>query len=164
MKVRPKMIFVTSRTKALTFIELLIVIVIIGILVGISIPQFRKTFDNFELENFVKDIYYLSRYLQASAISQAKIHYLNIARAEGKFWATYKVEDEFKNIEGRFGKIYMAPKGVIISIDQAHQPEKEGIYFYPDGSIDEIKIDFENRHNHKVSLIIQGAVGDIKIQ
>jgi len=145
--------------KAITFIELVIVITIIGILIGISIPQFKKTFDNFELENFVKDIYYLSRYLQASAISQGKIHYLNIDPGEGRFWATYKENAEFKKIQGKFGNIYKTPKEVIISTDKA------GIYFYPDGSMDEITIKFMNRqYKNKISLIAKGASGDIKIQ
>lgn len=146
---------------SLTFIELLLVVVIISILVTLSIPQFRKTFDNLELESFVKDIYYLSRYLQASSISQAKIHCLNINLQEAKLWANYKEENELKQIEGKLGKIFAAPPGIIISLDPA---DKTSVYFYPDGNIDKITITFENKYKKQVSLVTQGVTGDIKIQ
>lgn len=150
-----------KKQNAITFIELLVVVIIIGILFGASIPQFRNTFDNLELENFVKDIYYLSHYLQGSAIGQSKIYYLNINKEEGKFQAFYKEGDEFKNIEGRFGKTYKTPQTASISTDP---PDKNGIYFYPDGSIDKIKIALKNQYGRELSLIIKGAAGEIQIQ
>lgn len=168
MRARPKTISVMNDNKsssvsqdAITFIELLLVILIIGILAGISIPQLRKTFDNFELENFVKDIYYLNRYLQASAIGRGRIQCLNIIQDEGKFWATYKENDKPQKIEGRFGKDYKAPEGTVVFIEP---PERTTIYFYPDGSIDKVKITLENRHKRQISIATQGIIGDIKIQ
>lgn len=163
MKANPKMISVMiarSKTgrRAFTFIELMIVITIIGILSVIAIPQFRKVADNFELENFVKNIFYLSHYLQSSAISQGKIYCLNIDKNEGKIWSTYKVGDEFKQIEGKFGRIYKVPEGLIFSAG------KKEIYFYPDASIDEVTVDFESKYRNKASLIIKGGIGEIKIQ
>lgn len=157
------MIFVTNRPKAITFVELLIVIIIIGILASASIPKFKKTFDNLELEKFVKDIYYLSRYLQGSAIGQGKIYCLKIDKDKVEFQATYKEDEdnEFKNFPGRFGKIYKAPLGIIISIDP---PDATGTYFYPDGSVDKITITLVNQHKTEVSLIIKGAAGEIQIK
>lgn len=156
---------VMRRLGAVTFIELLVVIIIIGILASVSIPNFRKTLDNLVLENFVKDIYYLTRYLQTSAISQGNIHCLNINKEKTpvEFWATYQSENErgekaFRAVIGKFGKIHQAPEDVVISAD------KTDIYFYPDGSINETTINFENRYNHKISLIIKGASGVIKIE
>lgn len=149
------------KNSAVTFIELLVVIIIIGILVGISIPQLRKTFDNFQLDNFAKDIYYLCQYLQASAISQGKVYSLNINPAEGALQAFYKDgNNNLQQAEGRFGKIYMAPRGVILS----SLKDVLIIYFYPDGSTSEIEITFENNHGHKVSLKAKGASGGIKIE
>lgn len=162
------------KSSAITFIELLVVIIIIGILAGVSIPQFRKTFDNFELENFVKDIYYLSRYLQSSAISQGKIYRLNIDKDKNpiEFNATYQIKTDqgetmYQAVEGRFGKSYQAPQEVTISTTPQ---DIKNIYFYPDGSvktegdIDNIAITLKNRYHKEISLSIQGAAGDIKIQ
>jgi prepilin-type N-terminal cleavage/methylation domain-containing protein len=150
-----------NKKNAFTLIELLITVIIIGILLGISLPRFRSAFNSLELENFVKDIFYLSRYLQGSSISQGKIYCLNIDKESGELWATAKEESEFKEIKGRFGNKYKAPSGVIIT---SEPEEKNEAYFYPDGSTDKITVTFENQHKDKNYLVIKGAAGGIEIQ
>jgi len=147
--------------KAITFVELLIVITIIAILFSITIVRLKPTFDNLELENFAKVLYYLTRYLQASSIRNAEIYYLKIDKEQGILQAFLKNKEEFQNIEGRFGKIYRVPSQVIISTEPSQAP---GIYFYPDGSINKITITFENQNKKKVSLNIKGVAGEITIQ
>lgn len=161
MKPRPKMTFVTNKRWAFTFIELLIVIIIIATLTAISIPNFRKTFDNLELENFVKDIYYLARYLQASSAAENRIYYLEINRENAEFQAKYLEGNELKAIAGRFGKIYKAPKEVVLTIEPA---DLTGVYFYPDASSDKISITLKNKHNKQISLIAKGITSEIQIK
>lgn len=146
---------------AVTFVELLVVIIIIAILAGVSIPQLRKTLDNFELDNFAKNIYYLCHYLQASAISQGTIYGLNISPGNRVLNARYKDQNqEFQKLEGRFRKEYNLPARVII----LNPTEDKTLYFYPDGSTSEIEITFKNNYGHKVSLTAKGASGGVKIE
>lgn len=146
--------------RGITFIELLLVILIIGVLAGVSVPQFRKTLDNFELENFTKDIFFLCRYLQGSAIGQGKIYCLNIDRDKAEFRATVKVGTDFKPAEGRFGRVYRAQGVTSVSLFPV---DRTAVYFYPDGSIDNVTITFENKEAQKNSLVIAGVSGVIKI-
>jgi type II secretory pathway pseudopilin PulG len=131
---------------AVTFIELLLVIIIIGILLGVSMPNLRITLDNFALENFVKDIYSFSLYLQSSAISQARPHCLNIDQGEGV------IRDSYKS--------YKIPAGVEVLLEPA---DKNKICFYPDGAADKASIKFTNRQRKELSLVIQGGWGGIKM-
>lgn len=158
---KPKMIFATNRQKSFTFIELLITIIIIGILTGVSLPRFRSTFESLELENYVKNIFYLCQFLQSSAIGEGRIYYLGVDKQKKELLARYKDKDELKNFSGRFGKVYKAPSGTIISSDPS---DKSNTYFYPDGSIDKIALYFESPYKKKFSLIIKGAAGGIQIQ
>lgn len=150
-----------TKIKGITFIELLIVIIIAGILAGVSTPLFRKTMDNLSLENFVKDIYYLSCYLQASAVNEGKIYSLNIDRYAVAFRGTYKEANELRNINGKLGRSFIAPKGVTITYEPADKPN---VYFYPDGTIDKVTVSFKNQHENTLSLIIKGVSGEIKVQ
>jgi Tfp pilus assembly protein FimT len=146
---------------AITFIELLIVVVIIAVLSAISIPNLKKISDNFTLDNFAKDIFYLCRYLQASAASRQKVYALNVNFGEGALQGGYKNEKgEFVPEEGRLGRLYAAPRGVTITTS----PQVTTVYFYPDGSMSEAAFIFENSYGHKVSLNIKGASGGIKIE
>ena len=150
-----------NRRPGFTFVELLIIIVIIGILTGLAIPKFRSTFANFELQSYAKDIYYLERYLQSSSIAQGQVYFLNIDKTSRNLSACYKKDGQLKKIAGRFGKIYQLPTGVEISTDPDGKP---GINFYPDASTDKIIITFENKFKTKYSIIAKGASGVIQIQ
>jgi len=150
-----------SRRCGFSLLELLIVVFIISVLSGLSLPRIKNTFQKFELQNFAKNLYYLCHYLRDSSISQRAIYYLSIDKEKKEFQALYKQESGFKNLSGRFGKKYPAPQGVNISIDP---PDKSGVWFYPDGSIDKIIILFDGLKQDKASLIIKGAAGEIQIQ
>jgi type II secretory pathway pseudopilin PulG len=149
---------------AITFVELLIVIIIIGILSAVSIPNFKKSFEKFALDSFVKDLYCLNCYLKQSAISQGKIYCLNISRDSKppQLYATYKKNDGFERMKGRFGKLYKLPKEVnIFSIEPQ---DRLNIYFYPDGSVDNVTFIFKNKFKEEASLSIKGANGVIQIK
>lgn len=161
MRIKPKTKFVMNRRNSFTLIEILFVIVIVGILTALAVPGFRRTFENMQQYNFAKDMRHLSIYLQSSAISMGKVYCLNIDAANGKILANYAQDGELKGLDGRFGRTYAVPLGNTVSIEGA---DKQSICFYPDGYIDNATIIIENQRGNKVSLIIKGLTGDIKIQ
>lgn len=156
-----------SARDAVTFIELLIVILIVTSLAVMAIPQFRKAFEGFELNNLTKEICYLSQYLKEDAISRGKIYCLNMdtSKQPAEFYATYQnseVSQEWARIEGRFGKTYTAPAGItVVSIEPA---DKKNIYFYPDGSCDTVTVVFQNKAKEQSTLVVKGATGAIQIK
>lgn len=158
------MIFATKH-RGVTFIELLIVIAIIGIIAGITLPNFKKTYSNFELDSFVKDISYLVRYLQSNSISSSRICRMDIEQinerlqfkglAQGEF-------GEFDTIKGRHSKGYESPAGItIFSIEPA---ERSSIFFYPDGTLDKTDIVFKNKYGKETKLVLKGSGTSIEIK
>jgi Tfp pilus assembly protein FimT len=150
-----------THRQAVTFIELLVIVVIIGFLASLAVPNFRKTFDNLELENYSRDIYYLDRFLREASAASANVHCLNIDLDKGEIRATSRHGAEFQPVSGRLGRIYKAPAGATIAVEP---PDKTNVYFYPDASADNAKILFENKHKKRITLAIQGANSAIQIQ
>jgi type II secretory pathway pseudopilin PulG len=145
-----------------TYIELIVLIIILGILTGLAIPQLKKTFAYFELENFVKDIYLLCNYLQSASISQAKIHCLNYSKEPGGFRGSFLKEGgQWQALKTRFARFYKVPEKITLEIAPA---DKNNVLFYPDGSIDNLIILFKNEFGQERSLVIGGMSGEIKIQ
>jgi prepilin-type N-terminal cleavage/methylation domain-containing protein len=66
--------------EAFTFIELLLVVTIAAVLAAMVVPNLKITHSNLQLDNFVKDIYYLAKYLQISSVSQSCIYRLDIVQ------------------------------------------------------------------------------------
>lgn len=155
------MLFSLKKDEGFTFLEILIVVIIAGVLTGFSSPLLKKAFDSAELDGFVKDIYYLSRYLQGSAVEEGKLHYLSILPEKGEIKGFYVENGSPKDLDGRFKKTYKIPKGVVVAPEPL---DKTTIFFYPDSHIDPVTINFENRHKNRISLIVKGVIGEIKIQ
>jgi len=160
---RPK---TNRRTKGFTFIELLIVVVIIGILSGVVIPNLKVTYSNFNLDSFVKDIYYLTKYMQVSAISYSRIYRLDIVQEQGDntvFLAKYKNKNgEFVPVEKRFAKAYKLPQDTVIS--SILPSDITSIFFYPDASLDDATIVFKNQFGKEISLILKRTGTAIQIK
>lgn len=145
-----------------TYIELIVVVTILGILIGLAIPQFKKSFTYFELENFVKNIYLLSNHLQAASISEAKIYCLNYLPETRHFRASFLKEGgQWEIAKSRFSRLYKVPEKITLETTPAN---KNKILFYPDGSIDNVVFLFKNELEQERSLIIKGVIGEIKIQ
>lgn len=138
------------------------VILVIGIFLGLTIPKFRNTFSNFELDNFSKDLYLLSRYLQNSAISQGNVFCLVIDNDQGVKFQGYLISEngEFNKIPGRLGREYAAAQG--ISIYQAEASARSEVYFYPDAKIDNLSLCFENKNQRKICFSTSGSNIELK--
>ncbi|MCX5715093.1 MAG: hypothetical protein NT033_09940 [Candidatus Omnitrophica bacterium] len=132
--------------RAITFLELLFVIVIIGILSSVAIGGFRKAFGRFQLENSAGELASLMNFLSQRAIVERRAIYLNI--------------DSRANSCQALEKVYNLPRGLSISSDI----EGNRIVFYPDGSIDDSTVTLRQDSGEAVNLTTRGVLGGVKIQ
>lgn len=144
-----------------TFVELFLVVIVIGIATALSIPRLKKNLENIALESFVKDVYYLSRYVQSTSVAQGKIYCLNLDPGIAAFWVSVKDDDRYVRVGGRFGRIMRAPKGVDVSLVPL---DAYAVYFYPDSSTDKVDVVFEGQGVPKIYLVFEGASGGIKVK
>lgn len=134
-----------------TFIEILFVVIIVGILVAVSLPGFRNTFSNLQLNNASSQLQSFMNYLAERAVVEGKIIYFNIDSENKEFLA--KVKDTPVPL-----KTYSLPK------DMAIETDRKQVFFYPDGSIDNVTVKLTHPNNKSVTLTTKGVYGRVKLQ
>lgn len=139
-----------KKRRGLTFIELFIVIIILGILIGVSVPAFRKSFESNQLNAFSAELQSFMNYLRQRSIVEREIVFLNIDNEKSVFWG------RIRNKQIPL-KIYHIPPGINI------EAQNTQICFYPDGQIDRLTIIISNRYNQKVTLTTEGVFGGVKL-
>jgi len=141
-----------------SFIELLLVAVIIAALAALAAPRMRAAYARYELEDFVRSLYNCANYLQMSAVSQGRIYCLEVDPDSHVLRPAYKEKDGLVNVSGRPAASLSPPPGADMLCARTM------FCFYPDSSTDEGRIDFENKPYCRASIIFQGASGEIRIE
>lgn len=137
--------------RAITLIELALVILVIGILIGVALPSFRKTFNQLQLNSFSRELQVLMDYLRQRSIIEGKIIYLNIDSDNRQYWT------KIRDAENRL-KTYRLPEGVTL------ESEKKQVAFYPDGNIDKTTIIILGPDNKNITLTTIGVFGGVKLK
>ena len=137
--------------KGFTLIEILFVVIILSILIGFSMPQLKKTYENLELNNFARELQSYMNYLCEQAIVTGETIYLTIDNGNKKYWAS---------VTGDKNRL----KTATIPDDIKLETQQKQIAFYPDASIDKVIIKVSNASNQYLSLTTKGVFGSVKIQ
>lgn len=148
---------------AFTFIELLFIVLIVGVLAAVSLPNLRKNFNSLQLSSFSGQFQAAMNYLHQRSIVDAKVIRLNIDNANKEYWAQYQ-EAEEQSSELRL-KTYHIPDEIKIGT-----ADTMGIIFYPDGSIypegesSNLTLELSGADNQRVILTSKGVYGGVKAQ
>jgi len=141
-----------------TFIELLVVVILLGVVSALAVPNFRNTYYNFLFSEASHNLTYLMRYAQAGAVAERTNHRLNFDPEYRKYWLTKESQQEgdFVSLKGRFGKVF--------DIDQSITLESNGaiINFYPDGRIEKAKIYLTNKDNKFYTISTEDQAGYVQ--
>lgn len=148
-----------------TLIEILIVVMILGVIAGLAVPNFSNLNTQVQLKETAKNISYLMRYAQGRAITKGKTqeltfdagnfqYQLNEAVSEG---TQREGEGIFNPIAGRLGRTFDIPKEITLEIDNPH------IRFYPDGKIDRTRIFLHDNRDHYFTVSTQEQTGYVQM-
>ena len=155
-----------SKRPGFTFIELMLVAILIGVIVGISTPIFRRTFGHLQLDNTSHNIAKLMRYAQQRAIVERLAHRLKFDPERSAYWLEVENVGEgplparkgFTSIKGRFGKRYSIPGGISVNFRE----EVSAITFYPDGQVDKVAL-YVSDQRKTYTLITERRIGRVKL-
>ncbi|MCX5712169.1 MAG: prepilin-type N-terminal cleavage/methylation domain-containing protein [Candidatus Omnitrophica bacterium] len=144
------------RHKALTFIELLVVIIIIGMLAGLAFPNLRRSFNSAQTEEFSRQLQFTMNYLRDKSVVEQKVIFLSFD-PQGK---SYSAWFQAQNL---MFKTYSLPAGIDIRISKKSNPDDPAVYFYPDGRIDAVDIGIACA-GKSIILTTEGVFGKVKIK
>lgn len=127
--------------KAFTFIEIILVVIILLVISAVAIPNFSGTFRYYQAQTVAKNMAHLMRYAQSRAITHNSFLKLDI-RAADRYYQLLEADYgdgliegvDFSVLQNRFGRKYAIPAEIEITASA------EEIFFYPDGEISKVRV------------------------
>jgi len=158
---------ISIRCKGYTFIELTVVIFLIGLTLALTVPKFRYAMLTDELKATVRRMVGTVRSLRNEAIREQKIYALCFDIESNRFW----VESTDMTDEGRelaFEKAFQLPEGVrILDVWSGKMGKKvEGkaaIHFTKKGYIEQSVIHLGAEDGRKFTLELSPFLGKVKV-
>jgi len=150
---------------------LILVILLIAVITGLSIPLFRNSFADLNLKNASFNIAKIANYAQEMAIVERASYKLNFDLREGKFWLTRDdVPDEtpnYERIKGSYGEDFSLSRGLefIAFSSQGQQSLNYGeVFFYPDGRCSRGQITIVNKKGQERILSLEDFGSRVSIE
>jgi prepilin-type N-terminal cleavage/methylation domain-containing protein len=172
----------TSRTgiqgtekSGFSLIELSLVVLIMSIIVVVSAPKFRNTYETIKFRNTAYNVVKLMNYARDRAIIERKpfrVHFfeddmsfcletLPDEKEQNTSRHRRASEPEFEMVKGTIGKKIYFPRDVTYDIDEPSRAEY--ITFYPDGQADECVIYIEGKNDITFTITTKKMVGLVRL-
>lgn len=137
-----------KNSTAFTFVELFLVVIVIGILVSVSFPKFRNTFNSLEFDNFTSRLQNFIGYLSQRSVVEGKPVIMKFDAHDSRLKAS--MEEDCKVLAD-----LPVPGGIKVELEEGQ------VVFYPDSSIGKADILLSNKENRSV-LTTRGVFGGAK--
>ena len=129
---------------------MLLVVVILGIIAMMTLPNFGRSFTKLKLHETASNISYLMRYAQSRAITKSQSVQLTFDVSLSHYWllqgpsldeAEEMASGNFQEIPSRWGRKFEVPSDITIETTQST------VAFYPDGQIEKARINVCHENN-----------------
>jgi type II secretory pathway pseudopilin PulG len=149
-----------GRSRAFTFIELILVILLVAVIVSLAVPLLSRTHDRMQVESVGLNIKKLLLYGRERALSSGS-RYRMVFDSDLR---GYELEAEadvsvggraFTGLEGRIGGPRRIPDGI------ETEASTNEVVIHPDGTIDEVVLRVIGRSGNAYVLTTTGTTGRV---
>jgi prepilin-type N-terminal cleavage/methylation domain-containing protein len=128
-----------------TFIELILVLVLLGVLSAVAIPNLSHSYRRFQMEEAGQNMAYLMRYAQERAMATSRSVRL-MTDINGDYWLLHADSvsstsnqangsgSTFNRLSGYWGRTFHTPEDVIL------ESTREVFTFFPDGRMEKGRV------------------------
>jgi prepilin-type N-terminal cleavage/methylation domain-containing protein len=155
-----------------TFIELLVVVVVILVLTSAITPMFRSSLVGMRIETLERNLMSTMRYAGEQAVLEGRAFRLYIDTEQQAYWveragAIEDGEPAFEALPGAEGDIRRLPGSIRFDKPKARKGKERDQYyisFYPGGSSDFAEVRLETTDGEELTLKLEGAPGRIELE
>ncbi len=148
-----------------TFIELMLIVTLIGVIFMLNAPRVRNTFENFRLENTSRKISSLIRFAQSKAITTNQNIYLLYKQEKQRFHLAKEeaISGEERKIELEKRYSMNITEEIQVGFDPTISSENIVLIFDSDGSIEGPSI-ILTTNNISLRIVARGTIGSVQVE
>lgn len=133
-----------------TFVEILIVILIIGVVLGITLPRFQSTFDNLKARSCARNLHAMLKFAQERAILDQQFYRVAHLREQNRVRLEKKEKEKFEPVGGPRGR----PLKLEPPLELQWDSRDTHVDFGPEGELEKAEIDvlFEGKRRFHITV------------
>lgn len=146
-----------GKSRGFTFVELMMVVAIIAVLAGISIPAFRAHFEEQVRQDFASRLQTAMQYQRERAVTEGEVTVcaLDDAGREVAF---------FVNGTQTRVSAMAVPSGIEARVVKPQEASGTQVAFYPDGQIEPATIELRSRDGAVTRLTTEEQFGQVTVR
>jgi type II secretion system protein H len=162
-----------QRCGAFTLVELMVVLVLVGVVTALMIPEMRGTFENAVLRGAAREVVNACNLAHSRSVTRNEVHRLRIDRARSGYVIEAMTNGTFaglQDVPGSEGKLDNKVELEISLADdqeanESSEPDqgRNMISFYHDGTADAADIALRDRQGFQISLRVNPTTARIEI-
>ena len=177
----------STKRRAFTLIELMVVIVLIAIMTAMIIPEMKGTFEEALLRSTARELMNAFNLGYSQAVTLNQLHRVRLDRKNGRYFVERKAEEggigfiPVRDLPGGEGKLdtrisieirraeetpAAAPEQqapLLSAEDSRIRTDDEPIVFYPDGTADSREVRLRDREGFRLALRINPITARVDI-
>jgi prepilin-type N-terminal cleavage/methylation domain-containing protein len=144
-----------------TLLELLVVLLILTVLVGVSVPQFGRTFRHLQLQVFASDVANLMTYASRRAVVMDEVLRVHFDVEGRRYWLARaqaaSAEEKFERVASKLGRVASVPRSISLT------SSARAVTFYPDGRADRFEMLISDDNRGAYRLVTDVRTGRVKL-